>query len=266
MQKLYKCPQCGKDVPYITNPCPNCRLRLDWRQQPPIPYIPPTGELQQQAAKSPVKAGEQPIYQQPVYLPPVIAPQPRTIQPAINILTKHRASKFLYLGTSVIAFIVGFISLLFFSPLVWVICTLYVYIVFAILLYKAWCIFPYIWTLSLPTQAIYFLTVPFSGHVCAFYIIGGFPKEFNAYMAENSNIKYKMNASIFLIYCGLNIILFITYFGRNLPGPFSLLSALVAIASWVLLLIMINQMYNAITAINIVAHSEEIQPQPDNGQ
>jgi len=48
MQKSYKCPQCGKDVLYITNPCPNCKLRLDWRQQPPIPYIPPGGAPQQQ--------------------------------------------------------------------------------------------------------------------------------------------------------------------------------------------------------------------------
>ena len=47
MQKSYKCPQCGKDVLYITNPCPNCKLRLDWTHKPPIPYVPPPGEQQQ---------------------------------------------------------------------------------------------------------------------------------------------------------------------------------------------------------------------------
>lgn len=41
MQKSYKCPQCGRDVSYIVNPCPNCQLRLDWTHQPPVPYVPP---------------------------------------------------------------------------------------------------------------------------------------------------------------------------------------------------------------------------------
>ena len=51
MERWYKCPQCGNDVLYITNPCSNCKLRLDWRQKPPIPYIPPTGEPPQKAVQ-----------------------------------------------------------------------------------------------------------------------------------------------------------------------------------------------------------------------
>ena len=51
VQKSYPCPQCGTDVTYIVNPCPNCNLKLNWTQLPPIPYIPPTGKPQQQSGQ-----------------------------------------------------------------------------------------------------------------------------------------------------------------------------------------------------------------------
>ena len=51
-----------------------CKLRLDWRQQPPVPYIPPTGEPQQQVVQPYVQApqpvDQQPFYQQPIATPP----------------------------------------------------------------------------------------------------------------------------------------------------------------------------------------------------
>ena len=50
MERWYKCPKCGKDVLYITNPCPHCKLRLDWTQKPPVPYITPPVEPQQQSS------------------------------------------------------------------------------------------------------------------------------------------------------------------------------------------------------------------------
>ncbi len=59
MQKSYKCPQCGKDVIYITNPCPNCKLRLDWTHQPPIPYLQLSGEQQQKIVQQNLEAPQQ---------------------------------------------------------------------------------------------------------------------------------------------------------------------------------------------------------------
>ena len=82
MDKWHKCPQCGKDVLYITNPCPNCKLRLDWRQQPPIPYMPPTVAPQQQAGQQSLETSQQPVYRQPIYQAPMQTPQQQFINAA----------------------------------------------------------------------------------------------------------------------------------------------------------------------------------------
>lgn len=63
MQQWYKCPKCGQDIQYVTNPCPYCKWTLDWRQQQPIPYMPPSEAPQQQAGQSPVYAQQQQVVQ-----------------------------------------------------------------------------------------------------------------------------------------------------------------------------------------------------------
>lgn len=98
---MYKCPQCGKGVPYIVNPCPNCNLRLDWTQQPPIPYIPPTGESQQQIIQQSVEAGQQSTQQQPIYQPPE-TPQQLDNQPTANTQTTKRTSNSLKIILAII--------------------------------------------------------------------------------------------------------------------------------------------------------------------
>jgi len=99
IQKSYKCPQCGKDVQYITNPCPNCKLRLDWRQQPPIPYIPAPVDVPQPQVvhppvyQQPVEIPQQPAYQQPIYQTPVEASQQQAVQySSTDILDNKKAT------------------------------------------------------------------------------------------------------------------------------------------------------------------------------
>ena len=52
MQQWYKCPQCGADLIYGTNPCPKCKASLAWSQQGPVLYIPPIDIPQQQEIQS----------------------------------------------------------------------------------------------------------------------------------------------------------------------------------------------------------------------
>jgi micrococcal nuclease len=44
MEQWYKCPRCGKDVLYGTNPCPYCRCPLAWSRQGPVQYLPPAAQ------------------------------------------------------------------------------------------------------------------------------------------------------------------------------------------------------------------------------
>ena len=59
MQGWYKCPKCGQDILYGTDPCPYCKCSLAWSQQGPIPYIPPIEEPQQ--VIQPETSAQQPI-------------------------------------------------------------------------------------------------------------------------------------------------------------------------------------------------------------
>jgi hypothetical protein len=80
MHQWYKCPQCGKDILYSTNPCPHCKWTLDWRQQPPTVYMPPTEEPRQQIVQPSVEASQQQGVHPHIYQQPVEAPQPQAIQ------------------------------------------------------------------------------------------------------------------------------------------------------------------------------------------
>lgn len=242
MQQWYNCPRCRRVVKYGINPCPNCKCSLDWSQKGPILYKPPIGAPQQQAILS-----------------------------SANLPTKKKPSKLLYLGTSIIAFIAGWIIIALFQSNTTIataaslICYGYTYIMFAILLYKAWCIFPSLWSRALPGKAVGFLFIPLFGYLWAYPVIYGFAKAYNAFITENHNVKYKISETIFLIFCVLNIITLISYFGRSLLF-FLIVSGFSAVIAWVLLLMMINQMCNAINAINILTYSNEIQTQSNTVQ
>jgi hypothetical protein len=47
MQQWHKCPECGKDMIYGTNPCPYCKCFLAWSHRGPVLYIPPPEVPQQ---------------------------------------------------------------------------------------------------------------------------------------------------------------------------------------------------------------------------
>ena len=66
-------------------------MRLDWRQQPPIPYIPPPEGSQQQTDKRSVETVQQPTKQQPIYQPPKTA-QPQVDQPTADLQSTKKAS------------------------------------------------------------------------------------------------------------------------------------------------------------------------------
>jgi hypothetical protein len=107
MQQWYKCPKCGKDILYGTNPCPHCKCSLAWSQQGPILYIPPPGELQQpppQYQHPQQQPGQQ--YQQPQQTPQY--QQPYKAEPP-----KKKTNVWLMgcLGLIVLAVIIGGIVL-----------------------------------------------------------------------------------------------------------------------------------------------------------
>jgi len=89
MQQWYKCPQCGKDIQYATNPCPHCKWTLDWRQQPPSVYMPPPGAPQQQASQAHIEA-----------------PQQQVVQPATNLQSTKKTTNPLVIILAVIGGIV----------------------------------------------------------------------------------------------------------------------------------------------------------------
>jgi len=64
MDQWFKCPKCGEDIVYGTNPCTYCNCSLAWSQQGPIEYIPPPGAPQQQQYQQPQQSGQTPQYQQ----------------------------------------------------------------------------------------------------------------------------------------------------------------------------------------------------------
>jgi len=228
MQQWYKCPKCGKDILYGTTTCSYCKSSLAWSES--IPYT-----------------------------PRIEAPQQQVTQASANPPTKKIPSKWLYLGTSIAAFIVGSILWLFYSPLVGNIFYACIYIIFVILLYKAWRIFPNVWPRALPSMAVGFLFIPIFNCFWAFHVIWGFAKDYNAYTAEDNSIKYKMNASLFLCYCIFTFVAPIAFFLRGFSAPgLQFFIALASMTMWVLLLIMINQMRNAIYVISNMACSDEV--------
>jgi hypothetical protein len=225
-----------------------------------MPYLQPLVEAQTQVIQPSIETAQQPIYRQPVE-----APHQRVVHIAAKLPTKKKSSKWLYLGTTIIAFILWFIVVLSqYSTTVTLIITLiiylYAYIMFVILLYQAWRIFPHIWPRAMPSQAAIFLFIPIFNFVWAFHVIYGFAKDYNAYVVENGNVKDKVTDSVFLIFCALNLIIFILRWFH-----FSFVEFL-PIVLWVLLLIMINQMCNAINAINTMTYSGEEQIQLETGQ
>ena len=54
MEQWYKCPKCGADLLYGTDPCPSCKCSLVWSQQGPKLYM-----LQQQQVIQPVVSSHQ---------------------------------------------------------------------------------------------------------------------------------------------------------------------------------------------------------------
>lgn len=62
MQQWHKCPECGKDILYGTNPCPYCKCSLAWSQQGPILYLPPAA--QPEPAYQPQQPQQTPQYQE----------------------------------------------------------------------------------------------------------------------------------------------------------------------------------------------------------
>jgi len=69
MKQWHNCPGCCRVIKYGTNLCPHCKLRLNWTQQPPSPYIPPSGEAQQQVVQQSVETSQQQIIQPSVNPP-----------------------------------------------------------------------------------------------------------------------------------------------------------------------------------------------------
>jgi len=63
MQQWYKCPRCGKDILYATNPCPYCNCSLAWSQQGPMIYLPPVGASQQPSDQPTIEVPQQPAVQ-----------------------------------------------------------------------------------------------------------------------------------------------------------------------------------------------------------
>lgn len=228
MQQWYKCPKCGKDILYGTTTCSYCKSSLAWSES--IPYT-----------------------------PRIEAPQQQVTQPSANPPTQKIPSKWLYLGTPIIAFVAWFIAWLFFPGFFMNIFYLYAFIIFVILLYKAWRIFPNVWPRALPLMAAGFLFIPIFNCFWSFHVIWGFANDYNAYIAEDNAIKYKMNAPLFLCFCIFTFISPISFFLRGLSSPeFKIFIVLATATQWVLLLIMINQMRNAIYVISNMACSDKV--------
>ena len=59
-EEWFKCPECGKDMLYGTDPCPYCKCRLGWTQKGPT-YQPPPAPHPEPAYRSPMEAPIQQI-------------------------------------------------------------------------------------------------------------------------------------------------------------------------------------------------------------
>ena len=119
MDQWYKCPYCGQDIIYGTNPCTLCKSSLAWSHQGPVLYMPPSGSQQGPVQYVPQSGPTQQQTTTPVYRQPVNYQKQNMMNWYLEVLKKYaefsgRARRkeywFFFLFNMIIAMVLGFIE------------------------------------------------------------------------------------------------------------------------------------------------------------
>ncbi len=160
----------------------------------------------------------------------------------------HRVSKGFFLGCIgagyAIVFIVAFLEGLglmdeTMTSLVTFLTTIFIAVIFLILIYRSWGSIPEEFARTTPGKAVGFMFIPFFNLYWFFQAIWGLAKDYNNYIDSIGLTHGKLNEGLFLAYCILAIMsLFL--------GRISYMDMVLGLPILVLLIIIVNKLCDAI--------------------